>query len=100
LHYSGRLPGTQCFPSFDGEKKVTIYANAGDVYLVNHQLWHRGAQDTSDRVRLMAVTEYGRRFMQQRFYPFLNYKMPKHVIEGADERLLSLLGKHPKGPFG
>lgn len=79
---------------------VTINARAGDAYLLNHQLWHRGAQNMSDRIRHMAVTAYGRRFMQQRFYPFLNYLMPAHVLNGADGRLLRLLGRHDKGPFG
>jgi hypothetical protein len=36
----------------------------------------------------------------QRFYPFLNYCMPDHVLEGAGERLLRVLGKHPSGPYG
>jgi hypothetical protein len=30
----------------------------------------------------------------QRLFPFLNYRMPDHVLEGAGERLLRVLGKH------
>ena len=29
-----------------------------------------------------------------------NYRMPDHVLEGADDRLLRLLGKHTKGAYG
>lgn len=39
----------------------------------------------------------GRRWGAQRFFPFLNYQMPEHVLAGADERLLLVLGNHPKG---
>lgn len=34
------------------------------------------------------------------FNPFLNYQMPTESLEGASDRLLRLLGKHPKGPYG
>ena len=40
------------------------------------------------------------RFVAQRFYPFLNYEVPAHVLAGADEKLLKALGKHPKGAYG
>ena len=32
----------------------------------------------------------------QRFWPYLNYHMPDYVLEGADKRLLRVLGKHPE----
>ena len=99
-HFSGSQPTTQREPAFEGQEASTVYANAGDAYILNSQLWHRGAQNDSERVRFMATITYGRRFVSQRFYPFLNYQMPSHVLEGCDERLLRLLGKHPKGPYG
>ena len=43
---------------------------------------------------------YAARHVSQRFYPFLNYSMPEDVLDGADERMLRLLGKHSKGAYG
>ena len=43
---------------------------------------------------------YGQRFVAQRFWPYLNYHMPDYVLEGADERLLRVLGKHPEMAYG
>lgn len=67
---------------------------------MNSQTWHRGAQNESERVRYLVTTAYGRRFISQRFFPFLNYQMAPHVLGGAPMRLLRLLGQHEKGPYG
>lgn len=99
-HYSGRKPPVEDNPNFDGQGPVSIYAKAGDVYLFHNQVWHRGAVNESQRVRYVATVAYSQRFMAQRFYPFLNYHMPDHVLKGADERLLRMLGKHEKGSYG
>jgi ectoine hydroxylase-related dioxygenase (phytanoyl-CoA dioxygenase family) len=99
-HFSGECPTMQEEQIFEGQLASSVYAQAGDVYLFNSQIWHRGAQNYSERIRLMATITYGRRFVSQRFYPFLNYHMPSHVFESDDQRLLRLLGKHPKGAYG
>ncbi|MSR82626.1 MAG: hypothetical protein EXS58_06830 [Candidatus Latescibacteria bacterium] len=99
-HYSGRNPSDPLTPSFEGQGPVSILGRAGDIYLHNGQCWHRGAPNASTRVRYLLQHAMGRRWVAQRFYPFLNYHMPEHVLEGADERLLRVLGKHPKGPYG
>ena len=83
-----------------GTSPTSLLAAAGDGYLVNSQTWHRGAQNTSGRTRYLLTTAYGRRFISQRFYPFLNYRMPDTVLDGADHRLLRLLGRHEMGPYG
>lgn len=83
-----------------GLAPTSLPARAGDVYLVNSQTWHRGAQNQSGRVRYLLTTTYGRRFISQRFFPFLNYRMPSQVLDGASDRLLRLLGQHEKGPYG
>mgnify|MGYP001430758419 CR=1 FL=1 len=70
------------------------------VIMFNNQVWHRGAPNTSDRVRFLGGMTYSQRLIAQRFYPFLNYRMPDRVLDGADERLLRLLGKHQKGAYG
>lgn len=99
-HYSGRLPNAMENPTFEGRGPLSIYAKAGDVYLQHPMVWHRGAPNTSNRRRYLLQHSMGMRMMAQKFYPFLNYHMPHHVLAGADERLLHVLGKHPKGPYG
>lgn len=99
-HYSGRKPNTQDNPSFEGRGPVTLLARAGDAYMFHNQVWHRGAPNTSNRVRYLGGAVYSQRIIAQRFYPFLNYRMPAPVLEDASPRLLRLLGKHPKGAYG
>lgn len=98
-HLSGREPIHA--PSLPPHIKATsLLTRAGDAFLVNSQTWHRGAQNRTDRVRYMVTATYGRRFIAQRFFPFLNYRVPDHVLDGASDTLLRLLGKHDKGPYG
>ena len=98
-HYAGRMP-TQDNPSFEGRGPLSIYGKAGDVYLQNAQTWHRGATNTSNRRRYLYQIAYGPRRQSQRLYPYLNYKTPDHVLAGASERLLRVLGKHEMGAWG
>ena len=98
-HLTGREPDhTPTLPP--GVAPTSILARAGDVYLVDSQTWHRGAQNRSARTRYVLTTTYGRRFISQRFFPFLNYRMPPQVVDGASGRLLRLLGRHERGPYG
>jgi ectoine hydroxylase-related dioxygenase (phytanoyl-CoA dioxygenase family) len=98
-HLTGREPAyAPTLPP--GTSPTSILAQAGDCYLVNSQTWHRGAQNQSEQTRYLLTTTYGRRFISQRFYPFLNYRMPPAVLDGASARTLRLLGKHSKGPYG
>ena len=78
----------------------SLLMKAGDLYLLSSQTWHRGAPNTSDRIRYLFHQVYGQRFVAQRFWPYLNYHMPDYVLEGADERLLRVLGKHPEMAYG
>ncbi|MCE9614656.1 MAG: phytanoyl-CoA dioxygenase family protein [Lentisphaerae bacterium] len=99
-HYSGRHPNDAECPTFEGHGPHAIFVRAGDVYLQHPMVWHRGAPNTSNRRRYLLQHNMGMRMMAQKFYPFLNYHMPTHVLAGADERLLRVLGKHPKGAYG
>ncbi len=99
-HYAGRQPADTLNPTFEGLGPVSIHGQAGDIYLHNGQCWHRGHPNTSDRTRYLLQHAYGQRWVAQRFYPFLNYMMPQHVVARADERCLRVLGKHPKGAYG
>lgn len=99
-HYAGRGPDNTEWPIFEGREPVPIFGKAGDLYLHNGQCWHRGAPNTSDRMRYLLQPTYARRFIAQRFYPFMNYQLPDYVLEGANERLKRLFGFHPKGSYG
>ena len=52
-HYSGRKPSQVPELVFEGRGPEAVLCKAGDIYLTNHQTWHRGAPNVSDRVRLM-----------------------------------------------
>ncbi len=99
-HYAGRRPEIQDNPTFDGRGPVSILARAGDAYLFNNQIWHRGGPNRSDRDRFLGGVTYSKRFISQRFYPFIDYHMPEHVWQGADARLQRMLGRHAKGAYG
>lgn len=98
--YSGRHPSDRKNPTWEGKGPVSIHCKAGDIYLQHSQVWHRGAPNTSTRTRYLLQQAYSMRFISQRFYPFLNYRMPESVLQGASERLLRVLGKHGKGAYG
>ncbi|NKB69864.1 MAG: hypothetical protein GKR89_22560 [Candidatus Latescibacteria bacterium] len=99
-HYAGRPPTDTEEPVFAGQGPVSLLMKAGDLYLLNGQTWHRGAPNQTDRARYLFHQVYGQRFVAQRFWPYLNYRMPDYVLEGADERLLRVLGKHPEMAYG
>lgn len=99
-HYSGRQAPHEESPTFEGRGPVSMLARAGDAYMFTSQVWHRGAPNASDRTRYMTGVTYSKRFVSQRFYPFIDYRMPDHVFEGADARLQRMLGRHEKGPYG
>ena len=92
-----REPSDPSAPEFEGRGAHSMLCSAGDAYLQHGQVWHRGAPNNSDRTRCLLQQCYAARHISQRFYPFLNYAMPETVLEGADERMLRVLGKHPKG---
>jgi ectoine hydroxylase-related dioxygenase (phytanoyl-CoA dioxygenase family) len=92
-HYSGREPNDPQSPSFEGRGPVPVFCKAG-------QCWHRGAPNTSTRTRYLFQLSYGMRYVSQRFYPFVNYQLPQHVLDNADERRKRVLGFHSKGAYG
>lgn len=99
-HYSGSQPNDPEKPIFEGQGPVSLLMKAGDLYLLNGQTWHRGIINQTDRTRYLFHQVYGQRFVAQRFWPYLNYHMPDYVLEGADERLLRVLGEHPEMAYG
>jgi ectoine hydroxylase-related dioxygenase (phytanoyl-CoA dioxygenase family) len=99
-HYSGREPDDPHQPVFEGRGPVPVLCRAGDVYLHNGQCWHRGAPNRSDRLRYLFQLSYSRRWVSQRFFPFVNYQLPQGVYERADDRRRRVLGFHRKGAYG
>jgi ectoine hydroxylase-related dioxygenase (phytanoyl-CoA dioxygenase family) len=99
-HYSGRQPNDPQAPVFEGRGPVTLYTEPGDLFLHNGQCWHRGAPNTSTDTRYLLQLTYSRRWVSQRFYPFVNYQLPPAVLARADERRRRVLGLHGKGPYG
>ena len=99
-HLSGRRPDAGDSPSFQGQGPISLEAKAGEAYLFNNQIWHQGAKNQSTTPRVLGGVTYSRRFVAQRFYPFVDYQMPRHIWEGASTRLQRLLGRHEKGAYG
>ena len=99
-HHAGRQPHEQDRPEFDGRGPHSFLTRKGHAYMFNNQVWHRGAPNASDRTRLMAGVTYSRRFVSQKFYPFIDYRMPDHVWAQASPRLERMLGRHGKGAYG
>lgn len=66
-HYSGRHPVSQENPEFEGQGARNALCKAGDIYLTNHQAWHRGAPNLSDRVRYVMQVQYAKAWADARF---------------------------------
>ncbi len=66
-HYSGRRPISQDNPHFEGIGPKEVYCKAGDIYFTNHQTWHRGAPNTSDRTRYVMQLQFAQRWAARRF---------------------------------
>ena len=66
-HYSGRIPSQSPDISFEGHAPKAVFCKAGDIYLTNHQTWHRGAPNLSDRVRYVMQVQYAQRWVDRRF---------------------------------
>lgn len=64
-HYSGRKP-TQT-PEFEGQGPISVFCKAGDIYLTNHQCWHRGAPNLSERTRYLMQLQYAQGWADRRF---------------------------------
>ena len=100
-HYSGQQPDDSEHPTFDGKEPVSLLMKAGDLYLLNGQTCHRGRAEP-DRSRSVTCSPKStdNASSHSGSGPYLNYRMPDYVLEGADERLLRVLGKHPEMAYG
>ncbi len=99
-HYSGRNPNDKDRPMFEGRGPTPILCKAGDAYLFNHQVWHRGSPNTSERTRYLLQSQYARRWAWARFAdPVIARELPAAIFDGADEKVLKVLGRNA-GPAG
>ncbi len=105
-HRSGRQPrpedrDSNGNPTYKGISAVSAVAPAGTAVMWHDQTWHRGATNLSkDGIRWVQQAPYGRRWVAQRFYPFINYALPAGVVERANPRRRRLLGMHGLGAYG
>jgi ectoine hydroxylase-related dioxygenase (phytanoyl-CoA dioxygenase family) len=65
--YSGRQPENRDDLQFAGRGAISVLCRAGDIYLQNHQCWHRGAPNVSDRTRYVLQLQFGQRWAVRRF---------------------------------
>jgi len=99
-HRSGRQPSRGEL-TYEGRGVESALGPTGTAVMWHDQVWHRGAPNQSqDRVRWVQQAPYGRRFIAQRFYPFINYRMPEEILERANPRRKRLLGLHGIGAYG
>lgn len=95
-HMSGRGPNEADGnpPQWKGNSPVSLTVKAGGCVMYSNQLWHTGSPNLTQEKRLSIVNFYGRRFVSQRLYPFVNYQIPPDIFEQCTESQKKLLGAH------
>jgi ectoine hydroxylase-related dioxygenase (phytanoyl-CoA dioxygenase family) len=99
-HLFGKVCPTEIIGTEYERLAMPCLGKAGSVVLFNNQVWHRGGPNQSDRIRYITQVTYAWRIIGHRFFPFMNYQMPKHCYENASPRMKRLLGFLPMGAYG
>lgn len=105
-HRAGRQPTPEDNdangnPVYEGRHMVKSSGKAGTCVLWNDQTWHQGGRNTTDgRIRWVIQAPYAKRYIAQRFYPFINYRMPQEILDRANPRRKRILGLHEIGAYG
>jgi ectoine hydroxylase-related dioxygenase (phytanoyl-CoA dioxygenase family) len=95
-HYSGRLSPKEN-PVFEGRGAEPVLCRAGDIYLFNHQLWHRGSPNTGKRTRYLMQLQYARGDrLAARCQGAARTPALEKVLAGADPKLVHLMIGPPK----
>lgn len=101
------IPGSHLFGKFcpldisEYQEQVHSCLGAmGTAVCFNNQVWHRGSRNSSSITRYITQITYAKRLVGHKYEPFMNYQMPSHCYEGADDRLKQLLGFLPNGAYG
>lgn len=92
-HYSGRGPNEQDNPEFEGNRPVSIFCKAGDIYLQDPQCWHRGAPNLSNKTRYILQSQYAAYWAYWRFNLCNGVPVPEDALGKASDQLLKLLGR-------
>jgi ectoine hydroxylase-related dioxygenase (phytanoyl-CoA dioxygenase family) len=95
-HYSGRLSPKEN-PVFEGRGAEPVFCRAGDVYLFNHQLWHRGRPNTGTRTRYLMQLQYARGdSLAWRCQGAARTPALERVLAGADPALVEFMTQPAK----
>ena len=101
------IPGSHLFGKLcDGDisgyedRIYSCLGGMGSAVCFNNQVWHRGSRNSSSVTRYITQITYAKRLVGHKYAPFMNYQMPSHCYEGADQRLKQLLGFLPGGAYG
>jgi len=95
-HYSGRLSPKEN-PVFEGRGAEPVLCRAGDVYLFNHQLWHRGRPNTGTRTRYLMQLQYARGdSLAWRCQGAARTPALERVLAGADPALVEFMTQPAK----
>ena len=101
------IPGSHLFGKFCNgdisgyEDRVYNCLGAMDsAVCFNNQVWHRGSRNSSSITRYITQITYAKRLVGHKYEPFMNYQMPSHCYEEADQRLKQLLGFLSNGAYG
>lgn len=95
-HYSGRVSPKEN-PVFEGRGAEPVLCQAGDIYIFNHQLWHRGSPNTGPRTRYLMQLQYARGdALAWRCQGAARTPAMERVLAGADPKLVELMVGPPK----
>jgi len=91
-HYSGRQPPKEGAFEFEGRGPTPVLCKAGDVFMFNHQLWHRGSVNHSTQRRYLMQNQYCKAWGPYRFASTdAVCKLGAELLVGASPRLLRLV---------
>jgi len=89
--FSGRTPPREN-PVFEGRSVEPIFCRAGDIYLFNHQVWHRGSPNQSDQTRYLMQLQYARGdCIASRFQGAKPTAALERILQDADPRLAAMM---------
>ncbi|MEO6875304.1 MAG: phytanoyl-CoA dioxygenase family protein [Opitutaceae bacterium] len=90
-HFSGRAPPKEN-PVFEGRGAEPVFCRAGDIYLFNHQVWHRGSPNTGKRTRYLMQLQYARGDNPAyRLRGAIRTPALERVLAGADPKLVEFM---------
>jgi len=100
------IPGSHLFGKFCNgdisgyeDRVYSCLGAMGSAVCFNNQVWHRGSRNSSSITRYITQITYAKRLVGHKYEPFMNYQMPSHCYEEADQRLKQLLGFLPNGAY-